>query len=84
MAGLPGWPALVDLDKLDRLAKIPVRMWAGERENPAWLELMRQAESRLRELEADVELYILSGEGHTLGSLQGGTALFDFLESVRP
>jgi len=84
IAVLPGWPSPQRLDELDRLAGIPLRMWAGERENPVWLELMRKAESRLRELDADVELHVLPSEGHTLGSLMGGKELFDFLESVRP
>jgi len=83
LAVLPGWPAPADVERLDRLEEVQVRMWAGERENPSWLGLMRQAESRLQALEADVELVVLPGEGHTLGSLFGGEALFEFLESAR-
>ena len=83
IAVLPGWPAPLDVDQLAQLKDIPLRMWAGARENPSWLGLMHEAKNRLRELDADVELYIMPGEGHTLGSLQGGTAVFDFLDSVR-
>ncbi|MEE2778471.1 MAG: hypothetical protein VYE73_17100 [Acidobacteriota bacterium] len=84
IATLPGWPTPSDLDRLGRIAEIPLRMWAGEQENPAWLELMRTAETLLQELDGNVELSLFPGEGHTLRRLAGGRALFDFLESTRP
>ncbi|MDX1382970.1 MAG: hypothetical protein R3190_04950, partial [Thermoanaerobaculia bacterium] len=83
LAGLPGWPSPLDLDRLDRIRGISVRLWAGARENPSWLDLMRRAEGRLTEIGGDVALEILPGEGHTLGSLAGGRELFRFLEAKR-
>lgn len=83
MAVLPGWPHPEDLGKLDPISALPVRMWVGENDNPAWIDLMRRAEQELKALGAPVELLILPGEGHTIRSLMGGVELFDFLDSHR-
>lgn len=83
IAVLPGWPLREDLADLGRIAQIPIRMWAGENERPSWLDLMRQTEVLVRDAGGDVELIVLPGEGHTLGGLIGGEAVFEFLGQVR-
>lgn len=85
IAVLPGWPSPGALDQLERLKGIPLRMWVGEHETTLRVDLMKKAEERLRAHGSEVELIVLSGEGHNLlKSLGGGDAVFDFLEKHRP
>ena len=83
IAVFPGWPAPKYLDRLDRLVGVPLKMWAGEREAEARLELMRQAATTLRAAGGTVDLEIRSGEGHALDSLLGGHEVFEYLETHR-
>ena len=83
MAVFPGWPAPSHLEQLDRLADIPLKMWAGEGEVTRRLELMRQGVTALQATGGTVELEVRSGEGHTLESLLGGHDVFEYLEGRR-
>ena len=79
----PGWPSPKHLERLDRLVDVPLKMWAGEREAEARLDLMRQAATTLRTAGGTVDLEIRSGEGHALESLLGGQEVFEYLETHR-
>ena len=83
MAVFPGWPAPSHLEQLDRLADIPLKMWAGEGEVSLRLELMRQVVTALQTAGGTVELEVRSGEGHLIESLLGGREVFEYLESHR-
>lgn len=84
IAVFPGWPSPDDLPILDRIAGVPLRMWAGEKEAPRRLAWMKSAERLLRARNSPVELSVLPGQGHDLTGAVGGGEIFDFLEKWRP
>lgn len=79
---LPGFaPTAGDVEKLDRLAGIPVRMFVGEND-PQWVEGGETAQAALEASGGDVSLTIAPGEGHIIQSLSGAE-LFDLLDAAR-
>jgi len=79
---LPGGPPTEeDFGTLDRLAGIPVRMFAGGLDT-AWVRRMQDTGERLKTLGIDVETTILPGEGHVPGSLDGDP-IMDLMEGLR-
>ena len=79
----PGYPRSDDdRDALDDLAGIPVRMFVGG-EDPTWITPMEDTEAALLALGGDVELEIVPGEGHIMGSLSDGARIFDELDAAR-
>jgi predicted peptidase len=82
---LPGLPySEEDFQNLERLKDIPVAMFAGEKEDEAWLKRIQATEEALTKLGGQVSLEIVPGDGHDITSLNGGEKLFDLLESFRP
>lgn len=79
---LPGHPPTGDdLDRIGRLAEIPVRMFVGENDT-GWVEAAQAARDALDDAGGDVELTIVAGEGHIIRSLTGAE-LFDLLDAAR-
>ena len=79
---LPGGPPTDrDVALLDRLAGIPIRMFAGALD-AAWVDRMRDTEARLKELGIDVETTTLPGDGHVPASLDGDP-IMELLEGLR-
>lgn len=79
----PGYPRSDDdRDALDGLSGIPVRMFVGG-EDPTWITPMEGTEAALLALGGDVELEIVPGEGHIMGSLSDGVRIFDELDAAR-
>ena len=79
---LPGGPPTDrDFDLLDRLAGIPIRMFAGALDTE-WVRRMQETAERLKELGGDVETTTLPGEGHVPVSLDGDPIL-ELLEGLR-
>lgn len=79
---LPGFPpSEEDYGRLERIAHLPIVMYAGERDS-AWVEEMLRTQEALTELGADVRATVVANEGHVIQSLNGNM-LFDQLESFR-
>ena len=79
----PGYPRSdTDREGLGELVDVPVRMFVGA-EDTTWIPAMEDAEATLVELGGDVELEVLPGEGHIIGSLGDGVRIFDELEAAR-
>jgi pimeloyl-ACP methyl ester carboxylesterase len=79
---LPGGPATEgDVDRLDQLGGIPVRMFAGGRDT-GWVRVMQDTEQQLKALGISVETTILPGEGHVPPSLDG-EPIMTLLEGLR-
>jgi dipeptidyl aminopeptidase/acylaminoacyl peptidase len=70
-----------DDPKLSVLKDIGVSMFVGG-DDSGWLEPSRQTEHTLKGLGYTVELHVVPGEGHIIGSLTGAD-LFDAIERVR-
>lgn len=82
LTALPGFPPTDDdMKRLERLADLPVRLFVGG-EDRGWVERMKETRKRLEALGADVELTVLSGEGHVPPSLDGGRFMRE-LEALR-
>ena len=81
MVVLPGFaPTAADVEKLDRLAAIPVHMFVGETDT-SWIEGAETVRETLEGHGGDVSLTIAPGEGHIIQSLTGGE-LFDLLDAA--
>jgi len=79
---LPGYPpAEGDMERLSRLAGMPVRMFVGG-EDRGWVQRMEETRKRLEAEGGDVELTVFPGEGHVPPSLDGGRFMRD-LEKLR-
>ena len=79
----PGYPRSdADREALGGLAGIPVRMFVGG-EDATWIAPMEDTEAALLALDGDVELEIVPGEGHIIGSLGDGVRIFDELDAAR-
>ena len=79
---LPGFPpSEEDYSRLERIAHLPVVMYAGEQDT-SWVEEMLRTEKALAELGASVSATVVANEGHVIQSLNGST-LFSSLESFR-
>ncbi len=70
-----------DDPKLSVLKDIGVSMFVGG-DDGGWLEPSQQTEQTLKGLGYKVELHVVPGEGHIIGSLTGAD-LFDAIERVR-
>ncbi|MEM7337345.1 MAG: hypothetical protein AAF467_01790 [Actinomycetota bacterium] len=79
----PGFPREDrDIEALDQLTNIPVRLFVGENDD-GWVEPAQAAEARLNELGGDAELMVFVGEGHIIGALSDGVTVFDELDAAR-
>lgn len=63
------------------VANIGVSMFVGG-DDSVWLDASQLTEQTLKELGYTVELHVVAGEGHIIGSLTGAD-LFDAIERVR-
>ena len=79
---LPGRVGEADLERLDRLEGMSIRLFVGQRDG-GWVSASRRAYSRLRELGVESELTVFPGEGHVLQRLTQG-ALIEMLDDLRP
>jgi dipeptidyl aminopeptidase/acylaminoacyl peptidase len=70
-----------DDPRLSVLKDIGVSMFVGG-DDGGWLEPSQQTEQTLKGLGYSVELHVIPGEGHIIGSLTGAD-LFDAMERVR-
>jgi poly(3-hydroxybutyrate) depolymerase len=78
----PGYsPDGGDDPDLSKLANIGVSMFVGG-DDSGWLEASQLTEQTLKELGYTVELHVVAGEGHIIGSLTGAD-LFGAIERVR-
>lgn len=78
----PGYsPDGGDDPNLSKLNDIGVSMFVGG-EDSGWREASEQTEETLKGLGYTVELHVVAGEGHIIGSLTGAD-LFDAIERVR-
>ena len=78
----PGGPAKAsDVNRLDRLTGVRVRMFAGTK-NEDWLKLMQSTAKQLARLGIDVQAATLEDEGVPPESITGDV-LFGVLEQVR-
>jgi hypothetical protein len=84
MAVFPGWPSRRLLAGLDRLAELPIKIWAGETEERTRWELIQEAVAILRAADGTIELEIRQGEGHLLKSMVGGQEIFEYFDIHRP
>ncbi|MDP9463100.1 MAG: alpha/beta hydrolase-fold protein [Actinomycetota bacterium] len=66
---------------LSKLADIGVSMFVGG-EDAGWLDASQLTEQTLEQLGYTVELHVVAGEGHIIGSLTGAE-LFNAIERVR-
>ena len=79
----PGFPRSdADDAALAELTDVPIRLHVGG-EDTAWVERAQEANTRLEELDADVELVVYPGEGHVMNATRDGTIIFEQLESFR-
>ncbi len=79
LIAMPGFPRGDDFKRLSRLKHLPVRMFVGQHDS-GWVDAMQRSEKALRDMKTDVSLQVVAGEGHQIGSLQGGQQLFDLLD----
>ena len=79
---LPGFPpSEKDYGRLERIAHLPVVMYAGEHDT-SWVEAMLRTEKVLSDLGTTVSATVVPNEGHVIQSLSGNT-LFELLETFR-
>ena len=79
----PGFPSsAADVDALSSLTDTPIRMFVGG-EDELWVAPMEETADLVTELDGDVELEVLPGEGHFIRSLSDGVRLFEELETIR-
>lgn len=82
LVALPGSPpGQGDMDRLGRLAGIPVAMFVGG-DDKGWRERMESTRDRLEKLGVPVSLEVYPGEGHVIRSL-GAEQVFDLFEGFR-
>lgn len=80
---LPGFPPdKQDFARLDRLAEIPVRMFAGGADT-RWAEQERRTKKQLDALGVDAALKVFPGEGHIPASI-AGDRLMELFAGFRP
>jgi hypothetical protein len=83
MVVFPGFPRTDDdLDRLDRLAGLPIKMFVGGTDLQ-WIDPMQDAAERLDRFGGDVAFEVLDGEGHIMESLSDGVRVFDELDAER-
>ncbi|MFO0872468.1 MAG: nuclear transport factor 2 family protein [Phycisphaerales bacterium] len=69
--------------ELRKLAAVPVRMFVGEKDDPAWREAGEQAVKALRKAGVDATLEVRPGQEHVIRDLSGD-AILDMLDGFRP
>lgn len=83
LIAIPGFPRTEDeFSKLDSLTDIPVALFVGEKEDPAWFEQMERTAQTLEELGGMVTFVVADDEGHVIRSLDGED-MFARLNSFR-
>lgn len=79
---LPGFPpSEADYERLERIAQLPVVMYAGEHDT-SWVEQMLRTKGVLLDLGANVSATVVPNEDHVIQSLNG-ELLFGLLETFR-
>ncbi len=79
---LPGYPpTAADAERLGRLRGMRVRMFVGGNDGH-WVDRSKAAAKSLMDLDVDVELAVLDGEGHVPPSLDGDI-MMGHLEALR-
>ena len=83
--GLPGGPREAEIEQLQRLSGIAVRMFCGENDEE-WLVDLREDHRRLRSAGVNAQLTVYPNQGHYPHPLRGGgfAIMLDKARSHRP